>query len=210
MCSNIPVNLKLTSSDNDLFASTKPGKWAWDPNVLYWSVQCLVHRQNSVSPIIVPNITPDQFKPVNMTDITWDFCSSSQNKGSGCDPSTEFLLIVFSFNPASTNPNDFEQFVIDVNGTVTYHAPNSLTYGSTPGQGPKVKLDIERVDRSYDNSLLEIWLTKGSGAGILLYSTPSLGAFGPEPARDNIILTSILVLLSLIMIGVLVGIIYFA
>ncbi len=208
MCSNIPVNLKLTSSDNDLFASTKPGKWAWDPNVLYWTVQCLVHRQNSVSPIIVPNITPNQFKPVNMTDITWDFCSSS----SGCDPSTEFLLIVFSFNPASTNPNDFEQFVIDVNGTVTYHAPNSLTYGSTPGQGPKVKLDIERVDRSYDNSLLEIWLTKGSGAGILLYSTPGpLGLLGDqEQPKDNIILISLLVLLSLLMIGVLVGIIYFA
>jgi hypothetical protein len=200
-CSFIPVTLKLTTSDETLFSGND---WIWK-DTLYWTVQCLSHRQNSISPIIIPHITPDKFKPVpslrsgaSINPLDWNFCLSNSDE---CNPATDFLLIVFTFNPSSTDPNDFEQFVVDVNGSITYHAPNSLL---TAGKN-RIRLDIEKVDRSFDNSLLEIWLAKGSGSGILLYN----GGFGASSMSESMVLIPAVIITILIILFI-IGIVIFA
>lgn len=197
MCENKPVKLQITSKD--LYSASPTGSgWKWKSSTLYFTVACLEHKQNSVSPVIVPTITPDKYIPLSTPGLVWNFCdSASSSAASQCSLDTDFLLIVFTFNPASTNPNDFAQFVINISGGVVYHAPNSISY-----PGGKIRLDIQ-TNNSGNYQYLEVLLTSLDQPGITLYSGSGMEI---SPIQPNWVIIIISILLVLILLGIILWI----
>lgn len=148
MCDSIPVRL--------IFASTDPGiyvdSYKWNGQ-MYVSVDC---NENSK-----PN-----FSQLTTSPFTWNFCNSSN-----CKLEDQILNITFTFNPNSSSPNDFLKFVVDTRGYVVSRPVNKIKDNS----GNIIDIDIESVSRYGEQygpeSLLEIWLARGSAKGVFLPST---------------------------------------
>jgi len=148
MCDNIPVKFVMATSDNTLFDDILK-TWTWSGQ-LYWSVQCLPNRQTSVAGRLVPRLSPNQWMPVTDNPTIWDFCKSN------CSEDSRSMHIIFTFNPSSTDPNDYLQYVVNLNGTVTNHPLNDITDLA----GNPLYLDITQVSSLSSFPYTEIWISK--------------------------------------------------
>jgi hypothetical protein len=150
-CSNIPVELILATTDPKLY-DAKNNKWLWDGQ-MYWAVECLPHRQNTVSDRSTPNIDPNKYLKLSSSPTNWDYCNSKQ-----CGSNSDSMQIVFTFNPHSTDPNDFLQYVIDIHCQVT----DSPRHIIKDAKGNKLFLDIVEISKMNKIPYVEIWIARSN------------------------------------------------
>ncbi len=148
-CHVTPLVVTLATSDDNIFSESTGFSWKGD---LYWAVDCLVHLQTSVSENIIPNIPQNVYQKIDkLPTDPWDFCKFKQN----CSREDDRLLIVFTFNPSSTNPFDYSQFIINTHCDVTYRSKNILK----DSQSRDILLDIDKVSKPTTKPFVDIWLT---------------------------------------------------
>jgi len=148
-CSNIPVELVLATTDPKLYDS-KNNKWLWSGQ-MYWAVECLPHRQTTVSDRMIPNIRPDQYMKLNSSPAIWDYCKSNH-----CGSNSDSMQVIFTFNPHSTNPNDFLQYVIDIHCQATDQPRHDINDNA----GNKLYLDIVEISKMSNYPYAEIWIAR--------------------------------------------------
>lgn len=148
-CHVTPLLVTLATSDDTVFSESTGFSWKGD---LYWAVDCLVHLQTSVSENILPNIPKNIYKKIDKLPSTpWNFCDFKEN----CTREDDRLLIIFTFNPSSNNPQDFSQFIINTHCDVTYKSKNILK----DSQSRNIFLDIDKVSKPITKPFVDIWLT---------------------------------------------------
>ncbi len=148
-CSNIPVELVLATTDPKLY-DAETNTWLWNGQ-MYWAVECLSHHQRTVSDRVVPNIKPENYLPLDHSPSQWDYCRS-QNCGAGSDS----MQIIFTFNPHSTDPNDFLQYVIDIHCQVT----DSPRHDIKDTKGNSFYLDIVEISGMTKEAYVEVWIDR--------------------------------------------------
>ena len=148
-CNNIPIKLVLATTDPKLYNNDK---WLWGSQ-LYWAVECLPVQQTTISDRLIPQINPDGYLPLVSNPATWDYCKSAR-----CNPHSEKMQLVFTFDPASTNPNDYLQFVIDISCNVT----DSPQHFITDKKGNKIYLDIVEVSKMTRHPYVELWIAQSN------------------------------------------------
>jgi len=148
-CSNIPVELLVATTDQTLY---NDNKWSWE-GPLYWAVECLDHRQDTVADDIVPNIPIEQYQELENNPTTWDFCKSRY-----CSEWSDSLLIVFTFKPHSKEAQDYLQFVVDIHNKVT----DTPVHPITDNKGDQIFVDIVEVSKMLKLPYVEIWISRSS------------------------------------------------
>lgn len=147
MCDNIPIRTILATTDDSLYLESQH-KWSWNGE-LFVGIGC---GENY----------PNNFKQLSVSPFTWSYCNVN-----GCSRSTGLLKVVFTFNPESENKNDFLEYIIDIPSSRVVVRPDNTIKDKS---GTVLDFDIESVDRhgAGSDSLLEIWLGKGSSRGSFL------------------------------------------
>lgn len=148
MCEDIPVELLLATTDVELYKD----RWLWD-GPLYWAVECLPHGQTSVSDRVLPNVPVTSFMPIQETPERWNYCLSK-----ACNRTSDTMQIIFTFNPASTDPKDYLQYVIDINGFVSDSPQHSIT----DSKGSHLYLNIVEVSKMIRQPYVEVWIARGN------------------------------------------------
>lgn len=201
------MELILATNDTTLFVNNS---WILS-GTLYWNVQCLVNGQTSVSDQQIPRINPLNYIPITSNPSQWDFSQSPQCSGSGGDlryighgdfSPTNYLGVTFTFKPNSTDPHDFLQYVINIDGMVTDYPRHDITDSA----GKAVYINITQISRMSDYPLLEIWI----GRSVMRNQTFGLQAATPtdmacptlQPQRQSSKKTWIFVLLFIVIIAV--------
>lgn len=147
-CKNNPVELVIATTDKNLY-DPQSKKWAWSGD-MYWAVDCLPTRQTTVSNAIVPNVK--NYQKISDTPTIWDFCESEN-----CTPASQSMQIVLTFDPKSKNPQDYLQYVVNVNCDVT-HSPDHTIKDSA---GNAFVIDILEVSKLTKQPYVEIWIASG-------------------------------------------------
>ncbi len=149
MCSNIPVELVLATTDPNLY-DAKNNKWLWDGQ-MYWAVNCLPHRQTTVSDRVIPRLKPDNYLKLDKIPAEWNYCKSKK-----CSANSAAMHVIFTFNPQSTNPNDYLQYVMDIHCHVTDFPKHDIVDNS----GHKFYIDIVEVGKMANEPYVEFWIAK--------------------------------------------------
>jgi hypothetical protein len=149
-CSQNPIELIVGTTDPNLYDSkTKSWKWAGS---MYWAVECLTNEQSTVSDFVNPQLT--HFVPLTKTPETWDYCQSKK-----CTDNSVSMQIVFTFNPNSTTPSDYLQFVINTRGHITDQPHHSIK----DKKGQELYLEIIAVNKMVNEPYIEVWIAKSEG-----------------------------------------------
>nr|QBK87969.1 MAG: hypothetical protein LCMAC202_03300 [Marseillevirus LCMAC202] len=148
-CSNIPVELVLSTTDPNLY-DAKNKKWLWDGQ-MYWAVKCLPHRQTTVSDRVIPRLPANNYLKLDKIPAVWDYCKSTK-----CTANSESMHVIFTFNPQSTNPNDYLQFVVDIHCHVTDFPKHDIMDNG----GNKFYIDIVEVGKMTREPYVEIWIAR--------------------------------------------------
>ncbi len=148
-CSIDPIELVLATTDSSLYDEAK-NKWIWSGS-MYWTVECLPNRQTTVSDNVSPRINPDKYMVLDTSPITWDYCKSQK-----CSRNSDTMQIIFTFDPKSTDPNDYLQFVIDIHCKVTDYPD----HGIKDAKGEEFYLDIVEVSKMIRQPYVEIWIAR--------------------------------------------------
>lgn len=168
---NCPPNLYINIStyDEKLYNEFEK-KWSW-AGQMYWSIQCLVSNQVSISNRLPPNIPPEKFMPLNTSPSQgWNFCLSDN-----CNENTDAFLLVFTFNPSSNNFNDYISFIFTKHG----RTPDVPEHSLIDSLGRNVRIYLQHVTTSRRYPILELWITEG------IYQ-PNQDAFPlPNPELPN-------------------------
>jgi hypothetical protein len=142
MCDSIPVRL--------IFATSDPGIY---DNGYKWDGQMFVAVDCDGDP---------NFSSLDTAPFTWNFCNSA------CRLEDRILTVLFTFKPTSIDVNEYLKFEIDTRGYVISRPTNIIKDNS----GKEIDLDIESVSRygqmSGPESLMEIWIARGTARGIFL------------------------------------------
>ena len=152
-CSTIPVELILATTDPKLYDNG----WLWNGD-LFWAVECLPTRQYSVSDSVLPSIEFENYTKLQDSPTKWDYCNSTK-----CRLNSESMLVVFTFDPKSTNPKDFLQYVINIHCRVTDYPRHSITDNA----GEKLFFDIVEVAKMTRQPYVELWIARSEGNKIL-------------------------------------------
>ena len=148
MCNNNPVELVLATSDSNLYDSSK-NKWNWNGD-LYWYVNCIT-SDSSVIDSIVPNISAEKYEIIKTSPTIWDFCKSSN-----CGGHTDFIHVIFTFKPGSTDPNDYLQYAVDINCSVTIFPQHDIR----DANGKSFYIEISQVSTMTRKPYVELWIEK--------------------------------------------------
>lgn len=147
-CSKVPTEILLATSDTDLYdTATKSWKWTGE---LYVHIMCLPDKQRSVTDRLAPSVDPSRYIQIQQNPTYWNFCLSDD-----CTRFSESIQLIFTFDPTSTNPNDYLQYVIDIYGDVTDKPDHSIVDKT----GAQVYFDIVQLSKIFNRPYLEIWLT---------------------------------------------------
>ena len=150
-CSNTPVQLVLATTDPELY-NIDTEKWTWS-GTLFWSVQCLPSGQDTVSDSHLPKLTRDEYLPIDKTPTNWNYCKS-KNCGVGADT----MHVIFTFNPDSTDPKDYLQYVVDIHCHVTDYPSHTIK----DSDGNDVYFDIIQMMRMSMDPYVEFWIEKSN------------------------------------------------
>ena len=142
----------LATTDPNLYDETND-KWIWSGS-MYWTVECLPNRQSTVADNMLPGINSDNYMVLEKSPVLWDYCKSKQ-----CTKNSDTMQLVFTFNPKSTDPNDYLQFVIDIHCQVTDYPKHSIK----DNDGKEFYLDIVEVSKMTKQPYVEIWIAKATG-----------------------------------------------
>lgn len=148
-CSTDPIELILATTDPDLYDETQ-NKWTWG-GTMYWAVECLTSGQSTVSDRVVPAINYGSYTPLTKSPSTWNYCLSKQ-----CEKNSMSMHIVFTFDPKSTDPNDYLQFVVNVHCQVTDYP----RHGIKDKNGQDLYLSIVELSKMVSEPYVEIWIAK--------------------------------------------------
>lgn len=150
-CSKTPVELVVATTDPTLYDPNSKS-WRWQGQ-MYWGVEC-VQKGQSVS--AVPTVS--KFVALDNTPAIWDFCNSK-----GCSSNTDYFLLVFTFNPHSSQVSDYLQYVVDINNNKVQTPKNGIKDGS----GKEIKISILEVSKLSQTPYVEIWIGSGLGLGAI-------------------------------------------
>lgn len=188
MCEN--VELLIATTDDNLYKD----KWLWS-GILYFAINCLPDGQISVSDKVLPNINLSSYTPLIDTPQRWDYCKSRN-----CNLTSQTLQLVFTFKPDSTDPKDFLQYVINVNGIVN----DSPTHSISDMNGRELYLNIVEISKLIRKPYIEIWISRGNienhlQTSLTLTSKIHMGK------TESYFLPIIIVLLMLLILVILTG-----
>lgn len=178
-CSNTPVELVLATTDPKLYNNG----WTWDGN-MYWGITCLANGQTNVSDRVIPNINSNEYLILKENPSMWNFCKSQ-----ACDISSESIQLVFTFNPNSTDPKDYLQFVLNLNCQVTDIPKHTLLDNS----GNIVHLSIDEVSKSVGLPYTEIWISGAEQKPLTTEHSFPLSPITPDNNNGDYILIVMLV-----------------
>jgi len=156
MCTYKPLKLVLATTDTALYDIDKK-VWRWD-GPLFWSVQCLVNKQTTISHALVPKLNKDSYLEISNSPTEWDYCLSR-----GCNSDSESMHIIFTFKPQSSDPNDYLQFVTDIYCHVTDFPQNFITDNS----GKSWYINIVEVSKSMRENYVEMWIAQDHPQNVL-------------------------------------------
>ena len=174
-CSNKPVKLNISTTDNALFLTDH---FTWG-GAIYVAIECY-SRSFSYDSNAVPNIKAEKYRKMDKIPFEWNFCDSF-----GCSGESDMFLVVFTFNPSSTKPEDFLQYFIDINCRVLGQPSKSIS----DSMGKPVYFNID-VNNDPTNKYVDFWISMSTPFGYLSYKT-------------TIKTWAIFLILSLIVLGVL-------
>lgn len=189
-CKNVPVSCVLATTDDKLY-NEKTG-WKWSGK-MYWSVNCLESGQLTVSDMIAPKIQKENYLQLDKSPSMWDFCKSG-----GCTRETNFLHIVFTFNPGSTNPADYLQYVVSINNKVI----DLPRYSIKDSNGKNLYIDIIQISSIIHEPYVELWIAKGQTGLVQDESTPVDIVDG---GGNKLVVWILIVLVVLVVLGILVA-----
>ena len=189
-CSNTPIELVLATTDPKLY-DAKNKRWLWNDQ-MYWAVECLPHRQNTVSDLLVPKINPNNYLKLDDSPTVWDYCKSKQ-----CNDTAGSMQIVFTFNPQSTDPKDFLQFVIDTHCCVTDTPRHAIKDKS----GNSVYLSIVEISEMLRYPYVEVWIDGSqSSTKTSLTDTQLLSSTMPNKGVSIMLWVGLIILLIVVMV----------
>lgn len=201
-CSKNPVELVLATTDPRLY-DAKQGSWLWK-GTLYWAVECLQNRQTSVSDYIVPNIPKDKYLPIETNPTTWNYCNSR-----GCTSHSNSMHVVFTFNPESTDPDDYLQYVLNIDCNVTHNPQHAIA----DNDGDNILIAIEEISALTKQSYVELWISRESEQQKLIddnflnifRSTPELVVNEPQVESNWVLWFLIALIVMLIIVSSITG-----
>jgi len=193
-CKFNPVKLVVATTDEDLYDIDKK-TWRWNGS-LYWAVNCLQEKQTSISHKIAPNISLANYIKIDNSPSEWNFCNSKE-----CNNKSTNIHIIFTFNPTSNDPEDFLQFVANINGNITDFPKNFIKDNS----GNLWFINIEEIIKSNREKYVEIWIGKQKPASVLKSNVFKINKINNN-SFGNIYFTIILIIISVF---ILFGLIYF-
>lgn len=157
MCDSIPIRTVFATTDDTLYEEyTQKWYWETDNKDIYVGIGC------GTNP-------PSVFRPMTVSPFVWNYC-----KISGCSYLTDTLIISFTFDPTSKNPDDYLEYILDIPSARIVSRPTNKIKDLS---GNILELDIESatIHGRDQDAILEIWLGRGS----------SRGAFLPELINKN-------------------------
>jgi hypothetical protein len=193
-CNFKPVELLLATTDAELFNGEK---WLWNGELM-WTIQCIHNQQESIADNIIPNIPIEKYLPIKGNPSTWNFCNSN------CDNDSKLLHIVFTFNPQSNNPNDYLQYVINIDSKI-YTTPR---HDIIDKNNKAFSLDIVDISTLPSEKYVEIWIGK-SIQGSSIIKTDINNIIIKPKTQNNTFTILFWIFLSLIIIILLSIIVYF-
>lgn len=193
----MPVELVIATTDPDLYDSDT-NTWKWSGQ-MYWAVECLQHDQRTVADRVVPYITPTNYMPLDHSPSIWNYCKSQR-----CGAESVSMQIVFTFNPHSTDPNDFLQFVIN-----HCHVTDVPRHDIRDENGHSFYLDIVEVSKLAKDPYIEVWIAKTHLGSVLetnsgVFRNIIPGFESSQRAKQSYVGIVLVTILCLLIIGLII------